>query len=276
MNERDEPMQINPEHFTAESVADGVVAITGSIGEQIYLIEGKEKALLIDTGIGIGDLAGFIKKLTRLPLQVLNTHAHVDHAGGNSGFGEIWLNPADGGLVWDACSYQSRLENIKAIFSDTRLELKKALIKDKPYRLLPLEAGKVFDLGGRSLEVIEFPGHTEGSICLLDARNKLLFSGDSIVKTDLWLFLDHSMPLETYSIGLNEIKNRMAEFDLVFPGHLPRPINNGVIPQLLECASQVLEGKIAGEPFECFAGKGLRCKYKECSIICNDEKLFNQ
>lgn len=63
--------------------------------------------------------------------------------------------------------------------------------------MVPVEEGRVFDLGGRTLQVVELPGHTKGSIGLLCPEEKLLYVGDAI-NSSLWLFLEESEPLSVY------------------------------------------------------------------------------
>ena len=58
---------------------------------QSFLVVGEERAALIDTGAGMGNLAKEVKEITDKPLYVLNTHGHVDHAGGNGQFPVVYL-----------------------------------------------------------------------------------------------------------------------------------------------------------------------------------------
>ena len=69
--------------FRAEKLFDNVTAIAGLAGELCCLVEGSEKALLIDTLVGVGSLKAYVRELTDLPVQVVNTHGHLDHCGGN-------------------------------------------------------------------------------------------------------------------------------------------------------------------------------------------------
>lgn len=49
--------------------------------QNMYLLEGDEKALLIDTGWGSGTLRPYVERLTQKPVQVILTHGHLDHSG---------------------------------------------------------------------------------------------------------------------------------------------------------------------------------------------------
>ena len=59
----------------------------------MYLLEGEEKALLIDTGWGAGNLRTFVEKLTDKPVIVTNTHGHLDHSGGNGEWESVLMLP---------------------------------------------------------------------------------------------------------------------------------------------------------------------------------------
>ncbi len=186
--------------FTTTPVAEGVWKIDDHGGDNIYLVEGDEKALLIDTGTGVADLAGFVRTPTDKPLLVVNTHGHPDHAGGNFQFRRVHAHPSDFPMARQFSSREYHFETIRRVLTETpqfrALVLQDGLVFDST-DLVPVEEGTRFDLGHRSLEVIAVPGHTRGSICLLDAEKKLLFSGDNN-NVLVWMFLDASLPLETY------------------------------------------------------------------------------
>ena len=72
--------------FRTEKVTDRITRIFAHSGELMYLVEGEEKAALLDTGSGIGFFRPLVESLTDKPLIVLITHGHVDHAMGASEF----------------------------------------------------------------------------------------------------------------------------------------------------------------------------------------------
>ena len=119
-----------------------------------YLVVGEKKACLIDTMNGYNNLYEAIRKITDKPIVVVNTHGHPDHIFGNVYFDKAFMNPADNELA----------ESFKNIpeFADA---CKKYGLSMPPFS--PIGEGDVIDLGGKTLEIYNIPGHTQGSILLL-------------------------------------------------------------------------------------------------------------
>lgn len=260
-------------HFTHKRYSDAITAITAPMGEQIYLVEGLERALVIDTGMGIGSLARYIGQLTKLPILVVNTHGHPDHAGGNSEFTEVLLHTADRQIYEEMCSKTYRSKDIcKALGGETP-EFKQALL---PFaaETKPLNCGQILNLGGRSLEVIGIEGHTWGSVCLYDAQSRSLFAGDSIANEVTWMHLAHSAPLQRYYNALRSLSERKLAIDRIFTGHgsEPKPTSN-LFGEMM-CARAILLRNIEGEPTETFAGVGMKCYCYDSSIIYNPLNLY--
>ena len=122
-----------------------------------YLVTGTDKALVIDTMYGQEDLKEAVKTLTDLPLMLVNTHGHFDHTYGNLYFDKAYIHPADIGIA-------------EAYFkADGFVQMMKETGR-RPAEFEPILEGTVIDLGGIELEIYETPGHTPGSIVLLDRK----------------------------------------------------------------------------------------------------------
>ena len=136
-----------------------------------YLIVGREKAILLDTGYGNADLKAEVESLTDKPVLCLNSHVHPDHSGGNQQFGTVYI-------------LEGERETIAPMYFPQPPERERCdMVKALPdYRFAFLQEGSVLDLGGRSVEVLRLEGHTPGSMVLIDSQTRFLFSGDAILK----------------------------------------------------------------------------------------------
>lgn len=106
--------------------------------------------------------------------------------------------------------------------------------------------GDIIDLGERKLEVIHVPGHTPGSITLLDREKRCLIGGDPIqIDGESFMFGLHR-DMEAYVFGLEHLKTRSGEFDWIYPSHMQLKVPCSVIPELIQGAKDVLSGIISG------------------------------
>jgi len=161
-----------------------------------YLILGSERAVLFDTGMGIGNIQAEVERLTGLPVVVVNSHSHYDHIGGNHGFAEVWALDEPGELARIEQGL-GRAECVRFLWPGSYLELPAGFdpagyeirLSRVTRRLQHLDD---LDLGGRTLTVYHTPGHSAGSICLLDGRDGLLFSGDTFYPGMLYAHFDDS------------------------------------------------------------------------------------
>jgi hydroxyacylglutathione hydrolase len=236
---------------------------TYEIGEfdcaSMFLLIGAEKAMLIDTGVGIGDLKGFVHKLTDKPLMVVYTHNHVDHVGGAGAFDHGYIHPKDmldfstGGLI--GLSVEGRLGYIRMIAErekgDYPYHLEEDVTEWGPMpALFPLEDEQVIDLGGRKVTVYECPGHTPGSVAFLDENTRTLFHGDA------WncnLFLTSArgtsrfVSLESALAALKRLQSLHPLYDRCFNGHydfrpLGEPLGGDVLADVITACEQILAG----------------------------------
>ncbi|HPG39610.1 MAG TPA: MBL fold metallo-hydrolase [bacterium] len=262
-----------PVWFTAKHLNSGVWRISDHGYDNIHLVLGSEKALLIDTGIGAADLKGYVRTITGLPLLVVNTHGHADHAGGNYQFDKVYGWAMDFYLSNNYNTQYYHDNTIASILKESP-ELEPVLLKERGVvntEIIPVREGFVFDLGNRKLQVIETRGHTGGSICLLDSVNRQLFVGDTNNEEE-WLFTSVSLPLDVYLQTLEKLNARAAVFDTLFPGHGGR-IDKSFISEQITCVQNILSGECAGEPFN--TGHALFCTYKRAKIVFDPNRLHS-
>lgn len=273
----DDPKGKTTDWFTTRLVAHDTWAIDDHGGDVIYLVAGDERALLVDTGWGVGDLPALVASLTSLPLIVVNTHGHPDHALGNGQFERVHIHAADEPSVRTPPSGERRRRTMDHLprplppgfDPDT-------WARSVPEALVPVQDGHAFDLGGRTLEVIALPGHSPGSICLLDRQAGLLLTGDSIHSGTIWLHLQNSLPLSQFFDHLRRVQGLAGAFDHILPAHgdlSTFPLPRGSLDDLIAGIERILSGEVIGRDEHTFAGDGLRCDFELCSIIYRPDRL---
>lgn len=236
--------------FEVYEVEPGVFAIYEPFQWQeviSYLIEGADAAVLFDTGNGIGDIAAVVERLTVKPVSVINSHGHYDHIGGNYQFDTIL-----------SVSTEFSLSKTKGATSDShRMEVSpEALCKPlpdgvdpathgtRPYRITrKIVDGETIDLGGRTLEVIRIPGHTDDSIALLDRVNGLLWSGDSFYAGPIWLFAPET-DLVAYRSSVARLAALAPDLNAVLPAHNTPKADPGLLIELHKNLEKVLSGEV--------------------------------
>lgn len=258
--------------YSVKEVSPKVWLIDDHGADNMYLIEGKDSSLLVDTGLGAADLASFVKKLTSKPLIVVNTHGHPDHAGANYQFNKVYVHPADSSTA-RACNRPEAREGSGNTMLQRNRPSADELFKGIPIntRLVPVQEGYVFNLGGRRIQVMETPGHTPGEICLLDIENKLLFTGDNNNGL-VWLFLQNCKPLHEYLVSLEKQVKRITEFTTIFPGHgVPMPAD--FIKDQVICVKGILDGTLERKEYKSFAGNAMISTFGKASVAFNPENL---
>src|SRR5579864_5281131 len=215
-----------------------------------YLIVGKTRALLFDTGMGISDIRKVTAELTKLPIIVLNSHTHDDHVGGNWQFKTIY------GMDTDFTRKNARGSREDAQAEISPDQICGALPNDfdaKAYETRPWKItaythdGDHFDLGGRTLEVMATPGHTPDAISLLDRANGLLFTGDTYYPAAIWLFRPET-DLDAYAASIRRLAALAPQVKVVLGAHNIPLAPPSVLSSLVAAFDEVRAGKLRPKP----------------------------
>lgn len=241
-----------------------------------YLLCGTRQALLIDTGLGYPGLKKTVEGLTKLPVVVANTHAHVDHIGGNHCFGEIWFHEADrptfalhANPAYTLDILTAGMPGVVRMLVDVLTRKQRKLDTSGNYRYFGDD--KVFHLGGRDVEVIPTPGHSPGCVCFLDRGARMLFSGDSVCEWGVLLHFEKESCLpKTYLESMERLKALEGTYDTIWPGHHGYPVEKTYVDEYLTCARRIVGGTA-----EYGVTQGRRCaKYGRILITLPGDARF--
>ncbi len=192
-------------------------------GVRFFLLAGSKEALLIDCGMTVRSALEIVKTLTALPVRLLITHADMDHIGCIAEFDRFYMHPAEAAFYYgehpDGKDYDCVAD------------------------------GDVIDLGGRPLKIIYLPGHTPGSIAVLDIANRVLISGDPVQDGDIYMF-GPQREMRTYIKSLERLRTMTDEFDEIYPSHATFPVKPELIDTLLAAAKEIQAGKRTFVPTE--------------------------
>lgn len=230
---RKEHVQVaSDEFYQVTEIMPKVYRITSEEAVYMELFVGEEKALLLDTGYGYGNLKATIRRITDKPLIIVNSHGHLDHVCGNYQFDEdIYIHARDMELCKEHTSKEQRMNAIEVAkhtldyFTNEQYNILPLDFDEDTYinagtgSLVPVEEGKLFELGGITLEVIELPGHTSGCVGLYYREKKILYMGDSI-NGFLWLFMPEALTLSEYRKTLE--KAQTIDFEQMVQAHNER------------------------------------------------------
>jgi glyoxylase-like metal-dependent hydrolase (beta-lactamase superfamily II) len=167
-----------------------------------FLLLGKERAALIDTGLGIDNIKRITDQLTDLPIAVVTTHVHTDHIGSHGQFGTIYVHKGDEDWLLHGIKGLSLAQIRKDMSRDITLSIPETFDVNTymPFQGEAtglLEEGDVLDIGGRKLTIYHTPGHSPGHISILDNINGYLFTGDLLYDvTPIYAFYPSTSPID--------------------------------------------------------------------------------
>lgn len=193
---------------------------------RFFLLAGEDKAVMIDSGVNCPNAADLAKELTDKPVFLLNTHGDGDHTSGTSCFSEIYLHPAD----FTGCEVNTRYPGV---------------------RLVELSDGEILDLGNRPLKIIHIPGHTKGSVAILDVNKRALFAGDSVQKGHIYMFGAKREP-DKYRASLEKLIAVESEYDCIYASHDEYKLPGNYAEKVLEAWDKVTNGEVSFEMIDLF------------------------
>ena len=228
--------------FTAEKLSDHLYRIVDALEVACYLVTGRERACLLDTCTGAGDLRRFVQELTGLPLTVVVSHGHMDHLGGAGRFEKVFMKKADMPIfqVHRSCAFRAEFFSGHLNLSLSPSDF--APVPEEVFEDLPEDT--VLDLGGVTVELLSFPGHTPGMVCPLIPGDRILIIGDAC--DDNVLLLDqYSSTVSEYRDNLKKMKDMSGRYDRILGNHGSYAFTMELIDNVLESCDRILARKDA-------------------------------
>lgn len=208
--------------FTVEKIDDETFVISEYKHWEethCYLLCGAEKAVLIDTGLGVGNIKKAVDSLSPLPITVVTTHIHWDHIGGHKYFNTIAVHEAE--KEWLSVKFPIPLQAVKGNLTcrpcdfPSDFEIDKYEVFQGDPQIILHDRDRI-DLGNRKLLVLHTPGHSPGHCCFYEPERKYLYSGDLIYSGCLGAFYPTTDP-QLFWQSVRKIQS--LEISRILPGH---------------------------------------------------------
>ncbi len=189
-----------------EEIAEGLYLLEAKKpGSHTYVFEGKNKTAIIDPGLD-SNYERINSNIGYTPDIVVSTHEHFDHIGANPRFHE------------DSLLAAHRFSAVKMITGDEDVMKCRANGQPQDYQVhLWLENNSLLDLGDRKLKILHTPGHTSGSLCIYDTRNRALLTGDTVFARGTLSGIYASGSYGEYANSLRRLNN--FKLKIICPGH---------------------------------------------------------
>ena len=243
--------------------------------QNMYLLEGTKRALLIDTGWGAGNLRAYVEKLTDKPVVVALTHGHLDHSGGCGEWESVFMLPGAEADLKTCVNLPFDISNLP--YPD--------------YEHKPVKDGGAIDLGGRIIELLDISAHSNGSLAFLDHKNGYLFVGDELESSQVLMYdaapesgvpFDLGQRLRAYYSNMLRLKRLDCLWKTIFPAHNGAPIAHFYLDDFIALVEHIYAGDAivedklkhvhaeAGDPEH----KLCRVRWGKASFFVNKEDMM--
>lgn len=223
--------------YQSVKLTNRIIRIIDETGVCCYLVLGDNKACLLDTCCGYGDIKEFAQTLTNKPIFVILTHGHYDHAGGFSLFDKVYMKLEDMPVFQKHLNSEMRNADIEHF-----PQVKGTQINHTPTtEILPITDYQVFDLGNLTIKMIPVKGHTPGMMCPLIIEERTIIFGDACGVSVL-LFDEYSSVVSEYKESLLNLKKYEKEYDTIYRNHGTFFSNKDLLDNVIECCDLILSG----------------------------------
>lgn len=247
-----EMQRMKDDWFTVEQIDNDTYVISEDKHREethCYLLLGRDKALLIDTGLGVANIKEVLNKITNLPIMVVTTHVHWDHIGGHALFDSFVVFESE--KEWIQNKFPLPLEVVKSNLMDENCYFPRefSLEKYEVFQGVPqqiLHDNDEIDLVGRKVRVIHTPGHSPGHCCFYEKERMYLYSGDLIYKGCLDMFYPSTDP-ELFMQSIDKVSK--LKIEKIMPGHHDLDVSVEIISKIqtafqkLKFAGNLKQGK---------------------------------
>lgn len=266
--------------FSVEKLSEHLYRIVDALDVACYLVVGEKGACLLDTCTGVGSIRKCVENITKLPLTVVLSHAHMDHCGGAGWFKTVWMCHSELPILKIHSDIPYRCSFFNGHLGLNLAESDFLPVPQEGY--LDIPDNMELDLGGVTVKLLLAAGHTPGMICPLIPEDRALIIGDAC-DDNVLLFDKFSSSVRVYRENLQKLKDLDEQYDHVYGNHGVFFFPKELIDNVLDCCEKILRHEDAHIPTNmlgatmyscCPIGEdALRLDGKPGNVLYSDEKV---
>ena len=213
--------------YQTQNIADDITYISEVFIKEFYRcniwhVRGRDKDMLVDSGMGVVSLREYVPLVSEKPTIAVASHTHFDHVGCHHEFEERMVHASESNILTSPTRENTLAELYVKDDIFTKLPPCHYVSTQYSVKSAPatkqLEDGDVIDLGDRHFTVMHTPGHSPGGIMLYENASQILFSGDTVYDGPLIDDAYHS-DLHDYIESMKRIIDLPVR--VVHGGHFP-------------------------------------------------------